>query len=156
MKSKVYIETSVISYLTSRTSRDLVTAARQQLTTEWWESKRNQYVLFVSQPVISEASDGDQKAARKRLSAIKKVPLLDLSDEAVSFAKFLVDEVPFPENAAIDALHIAIACVHEMDYLLTWNFKHIANATIRSKLEILAYSENFKLPVICTPEELLS
>lgn len=156
MKSKVYIETSVISYLTSRTSRDLVTAARQQLTTDWWESKRKQYALFVSQPVISEASDGDQNAARKRLSVIKKVPLLDVTEEAVSFAKFLVNEVPFPETAAIDALHIAIACVHEMDFILTWNFKHIANATIRSKLEILAHSKKFKLPVICTPEELLS
>ncbi len=156
MKSKIYIETSVISYLTSRTSRDLVTAARQQLTTEWWETKRKQYVLFVSQPVISEASDGDQKAAQKRLSAIKKVPLLDVTEEAVSFAKFLVDEVPFPENAALDALHIAIACAHEMEFILTWNFKHIANATIRSKLEVLAHSKNFKLPVICTPEELLS
>ena len=156
MKSKIYIETSVISYLTSRTSRDLVTAARQQLTTEWWESKRKQYALFVSQPVISEASDGDQKVAQKRLSAIKKVPLLDVTEEAVSFAKFLVNEVPFPENAAIDALHIAIACVHEVDFILTWNFKHIANATIRSKLEVLAHSKNFKLPVICTPEELLS
>ncbi|MEX0720945.1 MAG: type II toxin-antitoxin system VapC family toxin [Balneolaceae bacterium] len=156
MKSKIYIETSVISYLTSRTSRDLVTAARQQLTTEWWESKRREYALFVSQPVISEASDGDRNAAKKRLSVINKVPLLDVTEEAVELAKFLIEETPFPENATIDALHIAIGCVHEMDFILTWNFKHIANAAIRSKLEVLTHSKEFKLPVICTPEELLS
>jgi len=73
MKPKIYIETSVISYLTSRTSRDLVTAARQQLTTDWWEVKKSQYKMFVSQPVVSEASDGDKQAAKKRLSVIKKI-----------------------------------------------------------------------------------
>lgn len=136
-------------------SRDLVTAARQQLTTEWWESKKTQYRLFVSQPVVSEASDGDQKAAKKRMAVIKKLPLLEVTDEAINFAKFLVKEVPFPENAAIDALHIAIGCVHQMDFIITWNFKHIANASIRSKLEVLANSKEMKLPVITTPEELL-
>jgi predicted nucleic acid-binding protein len=155
MRSKVYIETSVIIYLTSRTSRDLVTAARQQLTTDWWESKKSQYDLFVSQPVISEASDGDQQAAKKRIAVLKKLPLLEVTEESVEFAKFLVSETPFPENAAIDALHISIACVHRMDFILTWNFKHIANASIRSKLEVLANSKDLKLPVISTPEELL-
>ena len=156
MKSKIYIETSVISYLTSRTSRDLVAAARQQLTTEWWESRSREYALFVSQPVVSEASDGDRNAAKKRISVINKVPLLDVTEEAGELAKFLIEEIPFPEKATIDALHIAIACVHEMDFILTWNFKHIANAAIRSKLEVLTHSKEFKLPVICTPEELLS
>lgn len=155
MKPKIYIETSVISYLTSRTSRDLVTAARQQLTTEWWESKKSQYNLFVSQPVLSEASDGDELAAKKRIAVLKKLPLLEVTDESIEFAKFLVNETPFPENAAIDALHISIACDHQMDFILTWNFKHIANASIRSKLEVLANSKKLKLPVISTPEELL-
>jgi len=155
MKSKIYIETSVINYLTSRTSRDLVTAARQQLTTDWWDTKQSQYKLFVSQPVISEASDGDQNAAKKRITVLKKLPLLEVTDESVEFAKFLVTETPFPENAVIDALHVSIACVHRMDFILTWNFKHIANASIRSKLEILANSKELKLPVISTPEELL-
>jgi hypothetical protein len=155
MKPKVYIETSVVSYLTSRSSRDLVTAARQQLTTDWWESKKSQYNLFVSQPVVSEASDGDQQAAKKRIAVLKKLPLLEVTDESVEFAKFLVEEIPFPKNAAIDALHISIACVHRMDFILTWNFKHIANASIRSKLEVLSNSKELKLPVISTPEELL-
>jgi hypothetical protein len=155
MKSKAYIETSVVSYLTSRISRDLVTAARQQLTREWWEAKSSEYSLFVSQPVVSEASEGDQKAARKRLDVIQKIPLLEITDPAVEFARFLIQKTPFPERATVDALHIAIACMHEMNYLLTWNFTHIANASIRSKLEVLAGSENMKLSVITTPEELL-
>jgi len=90
MKPKIYIETSVISYLTSRTSRDLVTAARQQLTTEWWESKKTLYNLFVSQPVVSEASDGDELAAKKRIAVLKRLPLLEVTDESIEFAKFLV------------------------------------------------------------------
>ena len=122
MKPKIYIETSVISYLTSRTSRDLVTAARQQLTTDWWESQKSNYNLFISQPVVSEASDGDQQVAIKRMAVIKKLPLLEVTNESIEFAKFLVEETPFPENAAIDALHISIACVHRMDFILTWNF----------------------------------
>jgi predicted nucleic acid-binding protein len=142
MKPKIYIETSVISYLTSRTSRDLVTAARQQLTTEWWESKKSLYSLFVSQPVVSESSEGDQNASKKRMAVLKKLPLLEVTDEAIEFAKFLVEETPFPENASLDALHVAIACVHRMDFILTWNFKHIANASIRSKLEILVPSDS--------------
>ena len=109
----------------------------------------------MSQPVISEASDGDQQAAKKRITVLKKLPLLEVTDESVEFAKFPVSETPFPKNAAIDALHISIACVHRMDFILTWNFKHIANASIRSNLEILASSKELKLPVISTPEELL-
>ena len=105
--------------------------------------------------MVSEASDGDQQAAKKRITVLKKLPLLEVTDESVEFAKFLVSETPFPENAAIDALHISIACVHRMDFILTWNFKHIANASIRSKLEVLANSKELKLPVISTPEELL-
>lgn len=119
------------------------------------ETKKSLYNLFVSQPVISEASDGDQQAAKKRIAVLKTMPLLRVTDESVSFAKFLVAETPFPENAAIDALHISIACVHRMDFILTWNFKHIANASIRSKLEVLAKSKEMLLPVISTPEELL-
>jgi hypothetical protein len=156
MKSKIYIETSIVSYLTSRSSRDLVTAARQQLTAEWWESKKKEYALFISQAVVSEASDGDQHAAQKRLSITKKIPLLDVTEEAIELAEFLVKKTPFPEKASIDALHIAIACVHEMDFILTWNFKHIANAAIRSKLEVITHSKKRRLPIICTPEELLS
>jgi len=155
MKQSIYLETSIISYLTGRTSRDLVTAARQQLTQEWWETKRTEFKLYVAQPVLNEAADGDPEAASKRLSVLRKIPMLSVTNEAGRFAAYLVKETPFPENARIDALHIALACMHKMDYILTWNFKHIANASIRSKLEILAESKNMHLPVISTPEELL-
>lgn len=155
MKQTIYLETSVLSYLTGRPLRDLVTAARQQITQEWWVTKRSEFRLFISQPVLNEASDGDPEAAYKRLSILQKLPLLSITDETGRFAGFLVEETPFPEKARIDALHIAVASMHKMDYILTWNFKHIANASIRSKLEVLAQRKNLDLPVICTPEELL-
>lgn len=155
MKKSIYIETSIVSYLTARTSRDLITAARQQLTQDWWALKRSNFRLFISQPVLNEAADGDSQAAVDRLKVLSKLPSLTVSNEAGDFAQFLVENTPFPEKARIDALHIAVASMHRMDYILTWNFKHIANASIRSKLEVLAGSKNIELPVICTPEELL-
>ena len=155
MKQTIYLETSVLSYLTGRPSRDLVNAARQQTTNEWWELKRNEFTLYVSQPVVLEASSGDPDAASKRLAIIKKIPIIALSPEVSELATFLVKETPFPEKADVDAMHIAIATVNQLDFILTWNFKHIANAAIRNKLEILTESKGFKLPVICTPEELL-
>lgn len=155
MKQTVYLETSVLSYLTGRPSRDLVNAARQQITREWWESCRSKFSLHVSQPVVFEASSGDPEAAAKRLAVIKKIPLLEVTLEASELAEFLVKETPLPEKADVDALHIAVACVHQLDFILTWNFRHIANAGIRSRLEELAVRKGLKLPVICTPEELL-
>lgn len=155
MKKSIYLETSIISYLTGRTSRDLVTAARQQITQDWWDTKRSEFKLFIAQPVLNEASDGDPEAAKKRLTLLRNFPLLSVTNEVGKFTGFLVEETPFPEKARIDALHIAVASMHKMDYILTWNFKHIANASIRSKLEVLAHSKNIELPVICTPEELL-
>lgn len=155
MKKSIYLETSIISYLTGRPSRDLVTAARQQLTQEWWDTRRSDFSLYIAQPVLNEAADGDPEAAKKRLSILRKLPMVSVTDEVGKFAGYLVKETPFPENARIDALHIAVASIQKMDYILTWNFKHIANASMRSKLEILAESKNINLPVICTPEELL-
>ncbi|MCC5933237.1 MAG: hypothetical protein JJU35_03255 [Balneolales bacterium] len=98
---------------------------------------------------------GDPKAAEKRLSVIRKIPQLEVSAEALDFAKFLIANTPFPDKARLDALHIAVAEDQRMAYILTWNFRHIANASIRSKLEVLAQSRDIELPVICTPEELL-
>lgn len=155
MKPKVYLETSVISYLTGMPSRDLITAGRQQITHQWWESRKKDFQLFVSDPVKEEASLGDPKAAEKRLSIIRKIPQLEVSAEALDFAKFLIANTPFPDKARLDALHIAVAADQRMAYILTWNFRHIANASIRSKLEVLAQSRDIELPVICTPEELL-
>lgn len=154
MKPKVYIETTIPSYLTAWPSRDLVRAAHQQITQEWWQS-RDRFELFVSQVVLREASDGDQEAAARRVQAIEHFPVLRLTDEATTFARTLIKEGPLPDKAVLDALHIAIAVTSGMDYLLTWNCTHIANATMRNKIDAVCRSRGYEPPVICTPEELM-
>lgn len=145
----------MLSYLTSKPARELVNAARQQSTRDWWDGKRDDFNLYISQAVLVEAAAGDPEAAAKRLDILKQLALVELTPEAVDLAEFLVQNTPFPDNAKFDALHIAIASASAFDFILTWNFKHIANANIRSKLEVLVHSKGFQLPVICTPEELL-
>ena len=154
MKPALYVETSVVHYLTARPSRDIVTAARQQLTQKWWRT-RERYKLFASQFVLEEAQGGQKQAARQRLKALQGVPLLPSSAEADALAKSLRQGVPLPERAAVDALHLAVAVMGGMDYLLTWNFKHLANAALRNKIEDVCRSGGYEPPVICTPEELL-
>ena len=126
MKPKVYIETTIPSYLTAWPSRDLVRAAHQQLTQEWWQI-RDRFELFVFQVVLREANDGDQEAAERRVQAIEHFTVLRLTDEATTLARTLIKEGPLPDKAVLDALHIAIAVTSGMDYLLTWNCTHIAN-----------------------------
>lgn len=155
MKPKVYLETSIISYLASWPSRDLIVAANQQLTQKWWQVRRQDFDLFISQLVIQEASAGDENAAQRRLHVLANIPLLTLSEQALVFAEKLVDQGPMPQRAVEDALHIAVATLHGMDYLLTWNFKHIANATMRYKIERICRSLGYEPPIICTPQELL-
>jgi hypothetical protein len=142
-----------VSYLTARPSRDIVLAAHQQLTLEWWE-RRARFDLFVSQAVITEASMGDAEAARRRLLAIRSMPVLAVSGEAADLAEYFVDVRAIPRKAAVDALHVAVAVVHGLDYVLTWNCVHIANAVIRNKLEQACRERGYQPPIICTPEEL--
>jgi len=130
-------------------------AGHQRTTSEWWESRRHDFELFVSQFVIDEAGSGDPDAARRRLEALADVPLLDLSDDVYALADQLLKRVPLPASAAADALHIAVAAVNGMDYLLTWNCTHIANAELRPRIETVCRDCGFEPPVICTPEELL-
>jgi hypothetical protein len=156
MKPRLYLETTVPSYLTAWPSRDLVRAAHQQITREWWEQRRDQFELFVSQVVLRESQAGDPDAATERMEVIRDLPLLEESEEAVVLAQALLDEVPLPDRAAIDALHIAIATVHGMHFLLTWNCTHIANAALRDPIESVCRASGYEPPVICTPEELLS
>lgn len=155
MKSKVYIETTIVSYLTARPSRDLIIAAHQQLTQEWWEHRRSSFNLYASLLVIQESSAGEAIMARRRLNALAGIPLLDVNKEAVRLARILVDKGPIPQKATVDALHIAIATVHGMDYLLTWNCKHIANAEMQTAVAASCRSAGYEPPVICTPAELL-
>ncbi len=155
MKSTVYLETTIIGYLASWPSRDLITAANQQLTHEWWNDHRQAFDLHVSQFVIDECSAGDKTAAQERLIFLAAIPELSVSDDVRRLAEKLVQGVPLPEKGAVDALHIAVAAVHGMDYLLTWNCTHIANASLRPRIEALCRAFGHEPPTICTPQELL-
>jgi hypothetical protein len=155
MKLAVYLETSVISYLTARLSGNLVIAAHQQLTQTWWDNERKKYALHVSQLVIQEAAVGDAEAASKRLKVLDNIPLLELTPEALALAKNFMENKLFPEKAKEDALHIAVATVERIDYLLTWNCRHIANAAIRNLIERRCRDLGYEPPIICTPEELM-
>jgi predicted nucleic acid-binding protein len=155
MKPKVYIETSVISYFVGRPSRDIIIAANQQATQEWWRSRLDDFEVYISQLVIQEAGAGDQSAAASRLELVENFPLLDISDDAIRLAVILVEQKAIPEKAPEDALHIALAAVHGMDYLLTWNFKHIANAAMRANVELVCRMNGYEPPIICTPFELM-
>ena len=155
MKSSVYIETSIISYLTARLSNDLRVAANQKTTIEWWENRRLDFDLFVSEFVITEAGFGDPVIAKKRLEIIADLSELLVDDSAKMLVKILISQKAIPLKAEIDAYHIAVAAVNGIDYLLTWNCKHIANAIMRPKIEIICRQQGFEPPTICTPQELM-
>lgn len=154
MKPTVYLETSVISYLAARPSRDLIVAAHQQISQTWWET-RNDWDLAVSVLVVAEARSGDTAAAARRLAVLDGLPLLTLNDAATNLAERLLNAAALPASANEDALHVALATVHGTDYLLTWNCKHIANAEKRPVIEAVCLSSGYRPPIICTPEELL-
>lgn len=154
MKPRVYIETTIVSYLTSRPAHDVLLRGRQLLTREWWDRRHADFRLVASSLVILEAGRGDAGAAKTRLDVVQALDLLELDDRARVLAHTLVSPGAIPAKAADDALHIALCAVHAVPYLLTWNFRHIANAEIRLKLGYLCASSGYQLPVICTPEEL--
>ena len=155
MKERVYIETSVVSYLKGRRSGDTVVAAHQELTSNWWNERASRFELLISELVYREAAAGDATAARGRLEAVAGLKILTVTEEAASLAQLLVERGPIPREYAADALHIAIAAVNGMDYLLTWNCKHLANAAYRARIESLIEEAGYTCPVICTPEELM-
>jgi predicted nucleic acid-binding protein len=154
MKPRVYVETTIPSYLTAWLSRDLIRAAHQQITQEWWR-KRDDYELYSSRLVVQECREGDPKAAADRLAALAGIPLLKETNEVSLLAEALLRDVPLPQKAASDAVHIATAAVHRMSYLVTWNCTHIANATLRARIESVCRNAGFEPPLICTPEELI-
>lgn len=155
MKRTVYLETSIIGYLASRPSRDLLTAANQQLTHDWWIDHRGSFELRISQFVLNECNAGDPTAAQERSQFLDGLPLLAHSEEIQLLADELVRQVPLPNQAEVDALHIATAAVHGVDYLLTWNCKHIANASFRGRIEAICHAVGYDSPTICTPQELM-
>lgn len=153
---KVYVETTIPSYLTAKPTDNLIAGARQLITQRWWETERTRYQLFVSDVVFLECSMGDPDAAARRLDVIMEFPVLDIDDKTVELAETLFSVLAIPEKARDDALHIAVACRCEMDYLLSWNFKHIVNAATLRKLSSFISETDYRLPQICTPEELIS
>lgn len=154
--ASVYLETTIPSYLTAWRSPDLVMAARQQITREWWDNRRQDFELFVSQLVIDEASAGDPVASARRLEILEGIPLLEPHDDADALVEALIRDLSLPSRAAADAVHIAISVVNGIDFLLTWNCTHIANAVLRPAIESVCRSLGYQAPVICTPEELLT
>lgn len=151
----VYLETSVISYLTVRPSRDIVIAGHQQITHEWWENRRNVFDVYISEIVLREARGGDPQAAKERLAILDSIDIVEVSPESLQLANQLLDRAALPQKAAADALHIRTAVTNGIDFLLTWNCKHIANAIMRSKIEQICRDNGYEPSVICTPEELM-
>ena len=152
----IYIESSVISYITARQSRDVVTLARQTITIEWWEEYKDSFDIYISELVIEEIGSGDLVAAQKRLSVIDTIPVLEATQNSKILAKALIAENAIPKSSAEDAVHISIAAVQEIDFLFTWNFKHINNANTRDRISRVITQQNYLCPVLCSPEELIN
>ena len=151
----VYLETTFVSYLVSRPSRDLLVAAHQQTTEDWWLERRQNFECYVSQVLLDEASAGDPEEAKTRMAMIGGFPVLEITEETESLTAAIIDSGAIPSHAVRDAAHIAVATINDMDYLLTWNCKHLANAQMIRRLAVVCNQQGYNMPVICTPEELM-
>jgi hypothetical protein len=152
----VYLESSVVSYYANRRSVNLIVAAYQEITHEWWEHELPNYDAYVSQFVIEEVSRGDPTYAKARLDAIADLPLLELPDQVLEIAERYLSEISIPRRSRIDAFHISAAVVNGMDFIVSWNFHHIANVFIKERIRRINDSLGVATPEICTPEELIS
>jgi predicted nucleic acid-binding protein len=155
MSETVYIETSILGYLTARSTKNLILAANMEITKDWWENRRSAFTLFTSEAVLDEVAQGDSEMAAQRLEILRDFPLLDLNVSVQGLAAQFLIRSNLPPKARVDAIHIAAATVHGLDYLLTWNCKHIANAQIQGKLAEISLDFGYTLPVLCTPNELM-
>jgi len=155
MKRSVYIETSVVSYLAAKPSRDVLVSARQLCSLNWWQRRRQHFSLFVSDVVLEEAGKGDAEAAKIRLALIADIPVAELNEPVRVLARRLLTDGALPPNASDDALHLAIAAVNSLDYLLTWNCRHIDNAEKKPLMRTVCMFAGFQCPEICTPDELM-
>ena len=155
MKPKVYVETSVLSYLAARPSRDVVTAGRQRITRQWWESEREKYTMVVSEVVEAECERGDPEMVRRRQLLLEEMSLFQVDERILEVARLLIAPGAIPVKAGPDAMHIAAAAVERCEFLLTWNFRHIANVWIRREVERILAKHGYAKTTICTPEELI-
>ncbi len=155
-KPTVYIETTILSYLAARPSRDIIVLAHQQITRDWWELERKNYNLYISEMVLGEIIKGDSDAAKRRRLLIEDISILDTSDTIPDLARRLIEFLNLPKSAEPDALHLSYSIEYEMDYLLTWNCSHLANGFIISKLKEFELEILHSIPVIVTPEELMT
>jgi hypothetical protein len=151
----VYIETSIVSYLTALPARDILAAAWQNATSRWWETQRSRFDLFTSQLVVDEAAQGHPEAAKRRLHSLAKIPHLSMPDPVTALALALLHEGALPEKATDDALHVAVTAYHGIDYLLTWNCRHIDNAEVKPLMRSVCAVHGYTCPEICTPLELM-
>lgn len=150
----IYVETTVVGNVAGRVHSNPDVASRQRATRSWWGSAAARYELAISQLVVDECSDGDPTAAQERLDVLRGLTILDITDEARALARTLTAEGAVPQSEPRDALHIAVSAVQRVQYLVTWNFKHIANATMRTKIEQVCRDAGFSPPIICSPPEI--
>jgi predicted nucleic acid-binding protein len=155
MSESVYIETSILGYLTARSTKNLILAANMEITKDWWKFRRNAFMLYTSEAVLNEVAQGDIEIAAERSEMLRDFPLLELNQAVQALAAQFLARSNLPPKANVDAIHIAAATVHGMDYLLTWNCKHIANAQLQGKLAEISLDFGYELPILCTPYELM-
>lgn len=154
MKRRIYIETTVISYLTARPSRDLVLAGRQEITREYWPRLIQEFDVFISLLVLQEAERGDPEAVRKRLDIVADLPVLDVTVEVDRLSQKLIQARAIPTECSEDAIHVAVAAMNGIDFLITWNFAHLNNAFTRSMIRDVIEEAGFDCPEICSPDEI--
>ncbi len=154
MKQRVYLETTIPSILTARSSNNLILAGEQVLTCEWWESRSGDFEILISELVVEECQKDDADAAARRMAILEGLGVLQIDEDVLTLADAIMDSGVIPLKAAADAVHIAIASRHGADYLLTWNCRHIANAEISKRIAAAVQEAGYELPIICTPAEL--
>ena len=155
MKPTVYIETTVISYVTARPSRDLIIAAHQQITHEWWEMALPNFEVFISPIVLDEISRGDDQAAKLRLQRVSSFPLLEVLPEVRNLAETYFSAIEIPAKARADSYHLALATWHGMDFMVSWNCTHIVSGRVKKIIEEINSTYGIRTPIVCTPEELM-
>jgi len=153
-KATVYLETTIPSYLSAKTSNNLIVAGEQMVTRQWWETRKDSFQLYISDLVIQESSKGDASAAQRRLELCNNLSLLEIDEDVISLTQLLLRSGLFPPKASADAGHIAVASKHSIDYLLTWNCKHIASAQLIRRISNIVSVAGYYVPLICTPTEL--